>query len=203
MEEKNSSSKKDSLRNCSSIASFIKSTIYLLLLVAFLRGTVIEAFRIPSESMVPTLIEYDHILVTKFNYGLRAIFFPLTLVQFSVPNRNDIVVFTREDEPNTNIIKRVIGLPGETIEIKGQEVLINGKVIEEPKNVKWLEGGLVSFGPVKIPEGHVFMMGDNRDHSKDSRFWDNPFLDVRRIKGRAQLVYFNWTNLSRIGTLIR
>ncbi|MGI6524439.1 MAG: signal peptidase I [Bdellovibrionota bacterium] len=203
LNESQSEKQTQSIDTVSEIKSFIKSVIVLVILIIILRGSIIEAFRIPSASMRPTLIEQDHILVTKFDYGLRAAFFPKTLYQFTTPKRGDIVVFTQENEPETNIIKRVIGLAGETFEVKGRQVFINGKELQEPENIKWLDGGKEDFGPVTIPEGHVIVLGDNRDHSRDSRYWNNPFLDIKLIKGKAKIIYFNWVSLSRAGTLIK
>ena len=208
----------------SEVVSFIKFLITMFVLVALIRGTIVEAYRIPSASMRPTLIEQDHILVTKFDYGLHLAFVPTSIFQFTTvlkmlreyfpsvptsfdkyvtPNRFDVVVFTLEENPDTNYIKRVIALPGETIEVRGTTVYVNGKPQEDPEKVQWLEGGIANFGPVRVPEGHVFLMGDNRDHSRDSRFWDNPFLKVNRIKGKARIIYWNFASMGRMGTIIR
>jgi len=174
-----------------------------------LRATVVEAYRIPSGSMLPTLQVGDHILVTKFNYGARIPFVKKSLVVFDTPERGEIVVFTRPDDPNTladessiNIIKRVIGLPNDKVEVKNGHVYINNKILDENYAV-WVEGGEGHYGPYVVPEDHVLVLGDNRDQSKDSRFWHNPFLHVGLVKGRAQIVYFNLTALGRIGRLIR
>ena len=183
--------------------SFLKTILIFVLLALFLRASVVEAFKIPSGSMRPTLVEYDHILVTKFNFGLRLPFMPETVIQWGAPRRGDIVVFTHEGQSGTNIIKRVIGLPGDTVEVRGRSVLINGRVYEEPYHVQWLEGGSMDFPPQKVPVGRVFLLGDNRDHSRDSRFWSEPFLSIGRIKGRAQIIYWNWYSLDRIGTVVR
>lgn len=186
------------------VKSFIKTIFLFLVLAICLRATVVEAFKIPSGSMRPTLIEHDHILVTKFNFGLRLPFVPKTVILWGQPKRGDIVVFTRPDQSGTNIIKRVIGLPGDVVEVRGRTVRVNGQLLNEPYHVQWLEGGATDFPATQVPEGHVFLMGDNRDHSKDSRFWeDSPFLDIRLIKGRAQIIYWNASALSRIGTVVR
>lgn len=180
---------------------FLKTVVSFVIVLTFLRASVVEAFRIPSASMKPTLIEGDHILVNKLSYGLRFPFVPEALFEWSEPTRGDIVVFTRpddpktvaEDESDTNLIKRVIGLPGDRIEVRGDEVLLNGSVYtEDARYAKWVNGGVNDFGPVTVPAGRVLLLGDNRDQSKDSRFWeDSPFLDMRRIKGRAFIIYWN------------
>lgn len=133
-------------------------------------------------------------------------------VTWQDPKRGDVVVFTRPDDPSTpyeddsqiHIIKRVIGLPGESVEVRGAQVLINGQPLEEPY-ARWVHGGGLEgdFGPQTVPEGHVLLLGDNRDESKDSRFWTVPFLDEERIKGRAVIVFWSFDSLSRIGNLIR
>jgi signal peptidase I len=193
------------------VLSFVKTLTLFLIAALFLRSTVVEAFKIPSLSMFPTLKIGDHLLVSKLSYGVRLPFFVDSVTLFDTPSRGDIVVFTRPDEPQTtedessiNIIKRVIGLPGDTVEVRDTRVFINGKVLDEPY-ARWQEHGIIDgyFGPETIPPGHVFLLGDNRDHSKDSRFWREPFLDIHRIKGRALIIYWSWDSLSRIGTVLR
>lgn len=193
------------------VISFVKTLAALIAIAVVLRGTVIEAFKIPSGSMIPTLRIGDHILVSKLSYGIRLPFMTSMVYQYAEPKRGDIVVFTRPDDPATpdeddssiNIIKRVIGLPGEEVEIVGTKVIVNGRPIDEPYAV-WDEGGVKSWGPEKIPAGHVLLMGDNRDHSKDSRYWTNPFLDIKRIKGRALVIYWTWdtSRFGRIGSIL-
>lgn len=193
------------------ILSFFKTIGILLAIAIFLRGSVVEAFKIPSGSMIPTLMIGDHLLVSKFSYGLRLPFIAKTLYRFGLPKRGDIVVFTRPDEPNTsedegsiNIIKRVIGLPGDTVEVRGTRVLINNVPLTE-QYARWEEGGISdgNFGPEVVPADHVFLMGDNRDHSRDSRFWSYPYLESNRIKGRALIIYWSWESPFRIGKLVR
>lgn len=213
------------------VISFIRSIIVFIAIVLLLRGTVVEAFKIPSGSMKPTLQILDRILVTKFSYGLRLPFFTHTLVQYSTPKRGDVVVFTRpddlrtpdKDESEDNIVKRTIGVAGDTVLVKDTQVFVNGELLREPY-ARWERGGGEegNFGPVTVPEGHVFLLGDNRDDSKDSRFWPkcdvdglepgfppcdegntpSPFLEVSRVKGKAIIIYWSTNDLSRIGTLI-
>ena len=203
---------KGSTSQVNEFISVTKSLALFLAIAFLLRASVVEAFKIPSASMVPTLEIGDHILVNKLAYGLRVPFLATTAFQWRLPKRGDVVVFTLPDNPltpeidesDTNIIKRVIGLPGETIKVTGMTVYINDKPYQgDEKHARWLYGGKKDFGPVTIPENRVFLMGDNRDASKDSRFWDDPFLDVSRIKGRAFIIYWSglWT-LSRMFQLI-
>lgn len=193
------------------VVSFFKTVIILIIAAVLLRECVIEAFKIPSGSMIPTLQEGDHILVSKLSYGLRMPFVKETFFQYAAPERGDVVVFTRPDEIGTkddessiNIIKRVIGLPGDFVEVRGSTVFINQKPLGEPY-ARWDLGGIVDgyFGPVEVPAGHVILLGDNRDHSRDSRFWKDPFLPINRIKGRALVIYFSWYDFWRVGRLIR
>lgn len=193
------------------VFSFFK-TLALFLAAAFiLRASVVEAYKIPSGSMKPTLMIGDQILVSKLAYGFRLPMMTETLYQYRMPQRGDVVVFTRPDEPETiedesaiNIIKRVVGLPGDKIEVKGTEVYINNQLFPEDY-ARWEENGMVNPGQDTwiVPPGDVFLMGDNRDHSKDSRFWSYNFLPINRIKGKAFLIYWSWDSLSRIGEIIR
>jgi signal peptidase I len=201
------------------VFSFAKTVVTLVILAAMLNGTVIQAFKIPSESMKPTLLIGDHLLASKLSYGIRLPFLSESIYPFAIPHRGDVIIFTRVDDPSTsedessiNLIKRVIGLPGDRIELRGTKMYINNELLDEPY-AKYIEGGIRegNFGPETVPENHVFVMGDNRDHSKDSRFW-NPshssdpyinYVDVKRIKGRALFIYWSWDTPARIGTIIR
>ncbi len=190
----------------------VAKSLCLFLAIAFLlRASVVEAFKIPSSSMEPTLEIGDHILVNKLSYGFRIPFRAEALLNFSEPKRGDVVVFTLPDDPGTpeidesetNIIKRVIGLPDDEIMVRGTKLFINGKVYDQDeKYAVWVFGGQKDFGPVTVPPGRVLLLGDNRDQSKDSRFWQDPFLDMKRIKGRAFVIYWNWPPWGRIFHII-
>ncbi len=191
--------------------SFFKTLTLFLIAAFFLRASVVEAYKIPSGSMIPTLQIGDHILVNKLSYGMRLPLKTEMLYQFDSPKRGDVVVFTRPDEPGTsedessiNIIKRVVGLPGDIVEVKGTRAYINNQYYPE-MYARWEENGIEGgdFGPERVPDGHVLLLGDNRDHSRDSRFWPYPFLDMKRIKGRAFVIYWSWDDLARIGNAIR
>jgi signal peptidase I len=193
--------------------SLAKTLAVILVAAVFIRGTILEAFKIPSGSMIPTLRPGDHIFVWKFAYGLRLPLLQKTVWEFGIPNRGDIVVFTRQDDPITsgenesglNIIKRVIGLPGEKVLVRGTSVSINDQILVEPY-ARWEEGGSPTgnFGPEIVPANHIFLMGDNRDKSKDSRFWsDSHYLPIENVKGKALVIYWSFDNLGRIGTIIR
>lgn len=192
--------------------AFTKTLVVILGLAFLIRVQIVEPFKIPSGSMKPTLQIGDYILVLKFWYGLRLPFVQKPVFTWNSPKRGDVVVFTRPDDPATpgeddssiHIIKRVIGLPGETVEVRGAQVLVDNVPIKEGY-VQWAHGGSPDgyFGPERVPEGHVLLLGDNRDESKDSRFWTVPFLEEGRIKGRAVIVFWSWDSFARIGNLIR
>jgi signal peptidase I len=169
-------------RSKSVIREYAEALIIAVLLALVIRTFVVQAFKIPSGSMLPTLQIGDHILVNKFINYFRPI------------QRGDIIVFKFPQDESRDFIKRVIGLPGETLEIRGKEVLINGKALDESYAVygDWPVprlGDRERLGPVVIPPGRLFMMGDNRDHSMDSRVWG--FLDEHKVKGKAFIVYFS------------
>ena len=179
------------------IVEFLRTIIVFVAVALLLRASVVEAFKIPSSSMEPTLEIGDHILVNKLSYGLRLPFVTESVYSFRTPKRYDVVVFTLPEDSSTNIIKRVIGTPGDTVEVRGTQISVNGEPLHDDTFGRWVAGGKKDFGPEKVPPGHVFLMGDNRDQSRDSRYWENPdgtsspFLEISRIKGRAFVIYWN------------
>lgn len=178
--------------------SLLRSIAIFFVIAFMLRASVVEAFRIPSASMEPTLDIGDHILVNKLAYGIRLPLVVESFLTFRNPQRGDVVVFTRPDDPSTNIIKRVVGTPGDKVQVQGMSLLINDQVYDkDSEHTQWVLGGKRDFGPVIVPPGKVLVLGDNRDQSKDSRFWEDangnpdPFLDISRVKGRAFVIYWN------------
>ncbi|MFQ5477547.1 MAG: signal peptidase I [Candidatus Binatia bacterium] len=167
-----------------------------ILLALFIRAFVVQAFKIPSGSMLPTLQIGDHLLVNKFLYGLRVPFVGGRILDFHTPERDDVVVFIYPKDKSKDFIKRVIGLPGETLEIRDKQVYINGEKIPDPfafygdQSLPRRRSQRDNFGPIKIPEGEVFVMGDNRDSSHDSRFWGTVPID--QILGKAFVLYWSW-----------
>ena len=193
------------------VINFIKTLLFYVGLAILIRGTLIEPFKIPSGSMIPALQIGDKVLVSKLSYGIRLPFYTPFVYQTGSPARGDIVVFTRPDETRTtedeseiNLIKRVVALENETVEVRDAKVFINGKILEEPY-ARWTNGGPKegNFGPETVPPGKIFLLGDNRDNSRDSRFWEDPFLETWRVKGRALFVYWNSDSMNRIFTPIR
>jgi signal peptidase I len=164
------------------VREYAEALIIAVLLALVIRTFVVQAFKIPSGSMLPTLQIGDHILVNKFLYYFQPV------------RRGDIIVFKVPQDETRDFIKRVIGLPGDTVEIRGKQVLINGAPLDEPYAVygDWPVarfGEREKLGPLVVPQDRMFMMGDNRDHSMDSRVWG--FLDVNKVKGKAFIVYFS------------
>lgn len=187
------------------IRSVLKSLVIFVLLALFLRASAFAAYKIPSSSMEDTLKIGDHIFVNKLSYGFRLPFMEHTVLDYDFPERGDVVVFTLTENPSIDIIKRVIGVPGDQIEVQGKNLFVNGEILKDDTSYAvWKEGGIKDFGPVMVPEGHVLLLGDNRDHSRDSRFWESPFLDRKRIVGRAFVIWWNWSKpLDRMFTVIR
>jgi len=191
--------------------SFIKSITIFFAIALTLRASVVEAFRIPSGSMEPTLEIGDHLLVNKLSYGLRLPLVSETVFDYDSPERGDIVVFTRPDDPrtsdqdesDTNIIKRVVGIAGDEVEVRGTYLYINGQRQDEDY-ARWQNGGAHNFSKLKVPEGNIFLLGDNRDLSKDSRFWSPPYLETSRVKGRAFIIFWNSSfSFKRMFNIIR
>jgi len=173
-----------------------------LLLALFIRTFIVQAFKIPSGSMIPTLQIGDHILVNKLSYGIRIPFWEHYLAEFGHPHRGDVVVFIFPEDRTKDFIKRVIAVGGDTVEIRGKKIYINGKQVDDPH--AHFEGddpqtaGLASrddFGPKTVPENHIFVMGDNRDRSYDSRFWG--FVSLDDVRGKAFLIYWSWDGTDR------
>lgn len=170
------------VRRKSVLREYAEALIIAVLLALVIRTFVVQAFKIPSGSMLPTLQIGDHILVNKFIYTFRPI------------QRGDIIVFKFPQDESRDFIKRVVGLPGERVEIRARQLFINGKPLQEPYAVHTAPGLSRAaegeeLGPITIPEGRLFMLGDNRDHSMDSRYWG--LLDIDKVRGKAFLIYFS------------
>jgi signal peptidase I len=166
-----------------------------LALTLGLRLFVIQAFQIPSGSMLPTLQVGDYVLVGKFLYGLRIPLAGGWVLRYADPRPGDVIVFTHQ-ESGQDFVKRVIAVGGEVVEVHDKQVLVNGVPRDFPEAYfadgrEGLGRGVRDrYGPIRVPAGHLFMMGDNRDRSYDSRFWG--FVDIDDVKGKALLVYWSW-----------
>ena len=175
----------------------IEAIVIAILLALVIRTFIVQAFKIPSGSMLPTLQIGDHILVSKFIYGVKMPFTGSTLIPISDPKPNDIVVFQFPKNPELDYIKRVVAVGGDTVEIKDKKISINGKPFTDTHGV--YQDKLIlpasaaprdNFGPTTVPAGKLFVMGDNRDNSFDGRFWG--FVDLKAVRGKAWAIYWSW-----------
>ena len=205
----------------SKVREYTETLVIALAIALFVRSFVVQAFKIPSSSMEPTLLVGDHILVNKFLYGIRIPVLGKKVFPFSQPRRGDVIVFIFPNDRSKDFIKRVIGLPGEKVEVREvknarlerkQEIYINDRLIEDPwghPNPSSPSRG--TYGPIMVPPNSLFVMGDNRDNSEDSRYWG--FVPLDDVLGKAFILYWSWdrqvTSLvskvrwQRIGSLIR
>jgi len=200
------------------IKEYVEPIVIAILIALFIRTFIVQAFKIPSSSMEPTLQVGDHLLVNKFIYGIKIPFMDTKYFQFRKPQRGDIVVFIYPKDRSKDFIKRVLGTEGEKIEIVRNKIYINDQLIDDPwghydeRNpaVKYLQP-MERFGPVVVPKGSFFVLGDNRDNSQDSRFWG--YVNFSEVKGKAFIIYFSWDRYAqnllgkirwvRFGKLIR
>lgn len=200
----------------STLREYAEALAIALLLALFIRTFVVQAFKIPSGSMLPTLKIGDHILVNKFIYGIRIPFIGKRLLKFHAPQRGDVIVFVYPVDPGKDFIKRVVAVGGDTLEVRNKRLYVNGEPVPDPcacfqlgiasdfEDRGWVCGqkGVASaaaagratggdnYGPVVVPPGHVFVMGDNRDRSYDSRFWGT--VKLENVKGKAFIIYWSW-----------
>jgi signal peptidase I len=207
----------------STVREYAESIAVAVLIALFLRAFVVEAFKIPSGSMIPTLQVGDHIFVNKFIYGVRI---PYTTIKFGMsyrqPRRGEVIVFIYPKEPEKDFIKRIVGIPGDTIEMHDNQLFINGERIprrhvegdcrywdsdESTFTAFYNRSGLTSsYGPVKVPPESLFVMGDNRDNSSDSRVWG--FVPYELVKGKAMIIWWSsgepegWIRLARMFHLV-
>jgi signal peptidase I len=203
----------------SNVRETIEAVVVAFLIALVIRTFVIQAFKIPSGSMIPTLLVGDHILVNKFLLG-TPVDIPFTdITLFRMPGlrkakRGDIIVFKYPEDPKRDFIKRVIGVGGDVVTAKDKVVYVNGRRLVEPysqhvdEEIKPEQSDKRdNFGPVEVPQGAVFVMGDNRDQSYDSRFWG--FVPDSEIKGKAVIIYWSWDNdrtwprFGRMGSLVK
>jgi signal peptidase I len=195
------------LKKKSTFRELFEAAAIAILLALFIRTFVVQAFKIPSGSMEPSLLIGDHILVNKFIYGVKLPFLRTTVIPVGSPQRDDVIVFIYPVDKSKDFIKRVIGLPGDEIKMIGQDIIINGERHPDKhgfyakKNRPGQNPSGFSFGPVTVPQDHYFVMGDNRDFSYDSRYWG--FVPFQDIKGEAFIIYWSWPHWKRFLHLIR
>jgi len=192
----------------SKLREYTEAIVIAILLALFIRTYIVQAYKIPSGSMLETLQIGDHLLVNKFLYGIKIPFTDARVLAVRDPERGDIIVFKYPEDESKDFIKRVIGLPGDTISVVDKVVHINGDPyqIEAEQHVDPLTYPAElqprdNLGPVTVPPGSYFVMGDNRDRSLDSRFWG--FVSAEKIRGKAVIIYWSGTGFDRIGTLLR
>lgn len=221
MEEKQESSsvnpaspQPEPLKKKGLIREYAESIAIAVLLALVIRTYLVQAFKIPSGSMEDTLAIGDHLLVSKFMYGTKIPFVDKRVLTIREPRQGDVIVFEYPEDPSKDFIKRVVGVPGDVVEGKEKKVYVNGKHYENPHEVH-KEKDIIpkemnprdTFGPVTVPAGSYFVMGDNRDRSYDSRFWK--FVRRDQIKGLAFIKYWSWDRdklrprIGSIGNLIK
>lgn len=204
----------DAVKTKSTFREYAEAILMALVLALFIRTFIVQAFKIPSGSMIPTLQIGDHILVNKLSYGLRMPFLERYLLEYSTPQRGEVVVFIFPEDRSKDFIKRVIGVAGDTVEVRAKKVFINGKQVDDSHaNFAGYDpqagavGSGDDYGPKVVPESHIFVMGDNRDRSYDSRFWG--YVNLNDVRGKAFLIYWSWdggdrwVRWERLGSLIR
>ena len=191
---------------------YIEAIIIAILIAFFIRTFIVQAFKIPSGSMKPTLQIGDHILVNKFIYGVNPLR-TLDLIPVGEPHRGDIVVFIYPEDRSKDFVKRVIGTGGDTIQIMNKQIYLNGLPYKDTHGVYTTTSSFpapsshgTTWGPSPSPKGAIFVMGDNRDQSYDSRFWG--FVDLKDVMGKAFIIYWSWDSddngvrWTRIGKLL-
>ncbi len=202
---------------------YAEAIIVAMLLAFAIRVFVVQAFKIPSGSMIPTLLIGDHILVSKLSYGIQwpsqckfsAGFPPINcyaseaLIEFGKPEQGDIIVFRFPEDEEKDFIKRIVGIPGDTVQLRNKVVLVNGVELNDKSFTQRIDPGVIdgsinsrdNFGPVTVPEGSYFVMGDNRDQSLDSRFWG--FVREEKIRGKAFRIYWSWSGQGQMMEWVR
>ncbi|MFO7558812.1 MAG: signal peptidase I [Desulfobacterales bacterium] len=193
MKKQKETVREEGLKKKSGLRENIEAILVAVVLALIIRTFVVQAFKIPSGSMKNTLLIGDHILVNKFIYGVKEPFSGFTLIPVKNPERGDIAVFKYPQDPSKDFIKRVVGVAGDRIEIRNKQVYVNGKpqkhsfaVFTDNRSLP----GRDYMGPITVPEGSLFVMGDNRDNSHDSRFWG--FVKLKALKGKAFIIYWSW-----------
>jgi signal peptidase I len=186
-------------RRKSLVREYGEAIVIAILLALVIRTLVVQAFTIPSGSMMDTLLVGDYILVNKFLFGPEVPFTDLRLPGLRHPHRGDIIVFKYPQDEKRDFIKRIIGTPGDAVQVRGDDVYVNGQRLTEPYTKHTSPsahlgqtycGYAYACEPTKVPADSYFVMGDNRDNSQDSRYWG--FVRRDKIKGKAFLIYWSW-----------
>ncbi len=195
------------------VREYAEAIIVAIVLAFAIRVFVVQAFKIPSGSMIPTLLIGDHILVSKLSYGFQwpadcklqwnvppvNCYTSTTVIEFGKPQRGDVIVFRFPEDEEKDFIKRIVGTPGDTVQLRNKVVFVNGQPLDDKAFTRRIDPGIIestinsrdNFGPVTVPEGSYFVMGDNRDQSLDSRFWG--YVREEKIRGKAFRIYWSWS----------
>ncbi len=183
----------------SKVQEYIEAFIIAILIAVVIRTFIVQAYKIPSRSMVPTLLVGDHLLVNKFIYGVKIPVIRTTIIPVTEPRRGDIVVFEYPQDRSKDYIKRVIGVGGDKIAIHNKNIYINDQLYKDKHGIysdSTFYPAMVqprdNYGPVIVPKGSLFVMGDNRDESYDSRYWG--FVELKDLEGKALIIYWSWNS---------
>ncbi len=178
------------------LREYIEPIVIAVVIALFVRAFIVQAFTIPSSSMEPTLLVGDYLLVNKFLYGIRLPFSEKKIFQFTKPQRGDIIVFIYPKDRSKDFIKRVIGQEGDQVKLVQNKIYINDRLLDDPwghysEKSPWPRylASIENFGPVVVPKDSLFVLGDNRDNSQDSRFWG--FVNLDDVRGKALVIYFS------------
>ena len=175
----------------------IEAILVAIVIALFIRTFVVQAFKIPSGSMKQTLQIGDHILVNKFIYGVKVPYWRKTIIPGKQPRAGDIIVFKPPHDPDKDFIKRVVGVGGDVVECRNKQLFVNEKPVDHDFAV-YMDSRIIpkhlskrdNFGPITVPDNSLFVMGDNRDESYDSRFWN--FVHLKAVSGKAFIIYWSW-----------
>jgi signal peptidase I len=197
--------REEELFSMSTVRELVKTLLFVVLLVFLIRAFLVQAYHIPSGSMEDTLLEGDYVLGDKLTFGTlipdRIPIFNVNIPSFRLPGftnpeSGDLVIFEFPEDPSKDFIKRCVATSGQVVEMKARKVFVDGEIFLEPSGVKYTSqassrrSGRTDFGPETVPEGHIFVFGDNRDNSYDSRGWGTVSLD--KVKAHPLLIYFSW-----------
>ncbi len=215
-------SREKTTKQKSVLREWVEFILTVFVLAFFIRTFIVASFWVPSESMADTLLDGDFLIANNIVYGPKIPFTDLRIPGVRDPKPGDIVIFQYPEDPSTDFIKRVVAVEGQTLEIKNKVAYVDGVEVPLPENGKYIDARRVfpkfisprdNFGPVTVPEGMLFVMGDNRDNSRDSRYWG--WLPKKNVKGKPMFLWLSWNSdpplwdvvhkvrWSRIGNVIR
>ncbi|MFC1693932.1 signal peptidase I [Candidatus Latescibacterota bacterium] len=179
---------------------WIEPIVIAFLLASVIRSFIIQPFRIPSGSMEETLLTGDQLMAARIVYGIKLPYTNKFIVRFRDPKPSEVIVFKYPMDPSKDFIKRCVAVGGQKLEIRNKKVYVDDKLQEYPESIKFIDSHIYpphigprdNYGPITVPEGHMFVMGDNRDNSNDSRFWG--FVPYDNIKGKAIIIWWSWNH---------